>query len=268
MHYVKQKLEGVSETLLIPLWARATETKRTDAIIKDHQALSMMEQIEYDFTKFEKTWLSQVGIAIRTELLDTAVTNFIGKYPNAVIINLGCGLDTRFFRIDNRQINWYDLDLPEPIRIRRLFFSETDRYRMIAKSVFDDTWPKDIIRQDKPVLFIAEGLLMYFTEPEVKKLFSRLIDSFPGEQMLLEILAPIMVKNNKRHDTVGTMDAPFQWGAIDGAAVETLHSHIRFVQEWNYFDSHRERWRWFGWLAIIPAFKRSFNNKIVHIKFE
>lgn len=90
---------GSFETLLISLWARATETKRTDAIIKDHQAVSMMEQIEYDFTKFEKTWLSQVGVAIRTELLDTAVTNFIGKYPDAVIINLGCGLDTRFFRI-------------------------------------------------------------------------------------------------------------------------------------------------------------------------
>lgn len=265
---MKQKLEGVSETLLIPLWARATETQRPDAIIKDDHAVRMMEQIEYDFTKFEKTWLSQIGVVVRTEILDRAVTNFISKHPDAVIINLGCGLDTRFLRVDNGRIRWYDLDLPEPVRIRRLFFSETDRYRIIEKSVFEDTWQDDLARQEQPVLFIAEGLLMYFTEPEVKQLFARLIDRFSGAEMLLEILAPILVKNKKRHDTVGKMDASFQWGAIDGAAVEKLHPHIRLVQEWNYFDSHRKRWRWYGWLALIPALKKSFNNKIVHLKFE
>ncbi|HMM20726.1 MAG TPA: class I SAM-dependent methyltransferase [Selenomonadales bacterium] len=264
---MKQRLTGVSETLLIPLWARATETMRSDAIIKDYQAVRMMDQIEYDFTKFAKTWLSQTGIVIRTELLDKAAANFISRHPDATVVNLGCGLDTRFFRLDNGRIRWYDLDLPEPVRIRRSFFAETERYRIIGKSIFDDTWLKDVDGRDKPVLFIAEGLFMYFTEGEVKGLFAKLIDHFPGAEMLLEILAPLLVKNKKRHDTVGKMDAAFRWGAIDGAAVEKLHSDIRLVQEWNYFDSHRERWRWYRWLAVVPALKKAFNNKIVHLKF-
>lgn len=118
---MQQKLKGVPETLLIPLWARATETQSSIPIVKDYKAVEMMKNIDYDFSKFDNTWLSQIGVAVRTELLDNSTKTFIHKYPNAVIINIGCGLDTRFFRLDNDKIKWYDLDLPEPIRIRKHF---------------------------------------------------------------------------------------------------------------------------------------------------
>ncbi|WP_234117372.1 class I SAM-dependent methyltransferase [Clostridium hydrogenum] len=118
---MQQKLKGIPETLLIPLWARATETTRSEPIIKDSKAIEMMENIDYDFSKFDNTWLSQTGVAVRTELLDNGTKAFMHKHPNATIINIGCGLDTRFFRLDNNKIKWYDLDLPEPIRIRKLF---------------------------------------------------------------------------------------------------------------------------------------------------
>lgn len=264
---VKQKLEGVSETLLIPLWARAVETKRPEPIIRDVLAVQMMEKLEYDFVKFEKARLSQVGVAIRTELLDKAVTAFLAKQAESVVINLGCGLDTRFFRVDNGRVHWYDLDLAEPIRLRRQFFSETDRYRMLEKSIFDPAWPQAIQRDDRPVLIIAEGVLMYFTEPEIKELLARLASEFPQAEMLFEILSPLLVKNSRRHDSVSKTNASFQWGVASGKMVEALHENIRFLEEWNYFDYHRNRWGWFGWLALIPAGRRYFNNKIAHLQF-
>ena len=96
-----QNLKGISETLLVPLWARAVETKRSNHIIKDDKAVEMMEHIEYDFSKFDLQEMPQISIIIRTELLDKATQAFMDKNPDAIIINLGCGLDTRFSRLDN-----------------------------------------------------------------------------------------------------------------------------------------------------------------------
>ncbi len=85
----------------------------------------MVKQIEYDFKKFDDEWATQISISVRTEILDKATKEFMNKFPYAIIVNIGCGLDTRFSRIDNGKIRWYDLDLPESIHLRRQFFKET-----------------------------------------------------------------------------------------------------------------------------------------------
>ncbi|WP_048173270.1 class I SAM-dependent methyltransferase [Methanosarcina siciliae] len=264
---ITPNLQGIPETLLIPLWARAVEAEQTCPIIKDTKAAEIMNGLDYDFTKFANAWKSQIGVVVRTKLLDQAVRSFIQKYPDAVVVNIGCGLDTRFVQVDNGRMHWYDLDLPEVIRIRQNFFVETDHYRMIAKSVFDDSWMDEICVTDEPVLIIAEGLLMYFTVQEVKTLLNKLISEFPGGEMLLEVMSPDIVKMSKRHDAIGRMDAKFRWGIKDSQELETYNQLIKVVNEWNYFDYHKDRWGWLGWLAVIPAFKNHFNNRIVHLQF-
>ena len=264
---IKPNLQGVPETLLIPLWARAVEAEQARPIIKDAKAAEIMNGIDYDFAKFSRAWKSQIGIVVRTELLDHATRNFIQKYPNAVVINIGCGLDTRFAQVDNGNIHWYDLDLPEVIQIRQNFFVETDRYRMIAKSVFDDAWLDKIRETDKPVLIIAEGILMYFTVQEVKTLLNKLISKFPMAEMLLEVMSQDIVKMSKQHDAVGTMNIKFKWGIKNSQELETYNKQIRVVNEWNYFDYHKDRWSWMSWLAVIPTFKNRFNNRIVRLQF-
>ncbi len=234
---ISQNLQGVPRTLLIPLWARATESKRPDAIIKDELALEMIKQIDFDFSQFEKEWATQLYVVIRTEILDKAVKAFIAKYPDAVIINLGCGLDTRFFRVDNGIIHWYDLDLPEPIRIKKQFFSETDRYKMLDKSVFDYSWINDITKDDKPVLIIAEGLLMYFPEQEVKDLMNTLVTAFPKAEMLLEMVTPAMVKASEQKGQTERfqMAATFQWGITSGKEIESYNNRNKIHRRMELF---------------------------------
>lgn len=260
---MKQNLEGVSETLLIPLWARAVETKRTDSIIKDEKAVEMMEQIEYNFGEFEGRRMPQVSIAIRTDILDKAVNSFIRQYPGAIVINLGCGLDTRFSRVDNGRIHWYDLDLDEPIRIRRHFFAETERYEMIARSVFDYTWTREISRDDEAVLIIAEGLMMYFTEKEARDLLNNLVDAFGPAEMFVEVTTPTVVERNKQHDTKFQRYAPFQWGITSGKEIEKFKPGIKCVEEWNYFDYHEYRRK-----EAKITLGRESSSRIVHLKFE
>ena len=208
---VKQNLKGVSETQLITLWARAAETKHENPIIKDQKAVEIVNKIEYDFSKFDKDMLTQVMVAVRTEILDNATNAFIEKYPDAIIINLGCGLDTRFSRLDNNKIHWYDLDLPESINIRRHFFEERDRYKMIAKSVFDYSWTDDI-QANEHVLIILEGLLVYFKEHEVKNLLNKLINTFEGAELLSTIIPPFVIEKIPKKGLFSEMGVQFQWG--------------------------------------------------------
>lgn len=264
---IKPNLQGIPETLLIPLWARAVEAEQARPIIKDIKAAEIINGIDYDFSKFTKAWKSQIGVVVRTELLDQATRNFIQKHPDAIVVNIGCGLDTRFEQVDNGKIHWYDLDLPETICIRQHFFAETERYKMIAKSVFDEAWLDEVSVTNEPVLIIAEGILMYFTGQEVKTLLNKLISEFPRAEMLLEVMSPDIVKMSKQHDAIGRMDVKFQWGIKSSQELETYNKQIKVVNEWNYFDYHKERWGWLGWLAVIPAFKNRFNNRIVHLHF-
>ncbi len=211
----------------------------------------------------------QISVVFRTVLLDNATKDFIKKYSDAIIINIGCGFDTRFFRLDNGKILWFDLDLPESIRIRRQFFEETDRYKMIPKSVFDYSWI-DEIPTDKPVLIIAEGILMYFTELEVKELMDKLVESFDDVEMLLETIPSSLVNQSKKQDIIKNqyqIDAEFQWGIKREKEIEKLNSRIKFIDDWHYFDYHRDRWKSIRWLSLIPTFKNRFGNRIVHVKF-
>ncbi len=266
---MEENLKGVPETLLIPLWARVVEAKQSNPIIKDDKSVGIMGEIEYDFSKFDNEWPTQISVVVRTELLDNATKNFIQKYPEAVIINIGCGLDTRFSRLDNGKILWYDLDLPESIRIRRRFFEETDRYKMIAKSVFDYSWIDEIVNTE-PVLIIAEGILMYFTEEEVKDLINKLVTSFPDAEMLLETIPFSLVNQSIKQEIIKNqyqIDAQFQWGIKIGKEIEKLNNEIKFIEDWHYFDYHRDRWKSIRWLSLIPTFKNRFGNRIVHVKF-
>lgn len=264
---MKISLDSVQETLLIPLWARAEETLRDDPIIRDEDAVSIVENISYDFAKFKSAWMSQVGVSIRAMLLDKATKRFIDEHDEAVIINIGTGLDTRFKRLAGRYRHWYDLDMPDVIDLRKHFFQDTDNYTMIGKSVFDHSWIKDIAAENDPVLIIAEGVLMYFEETEVRELMNILTKHFSSAEMLFDTITPFLVNRSKQHDSVKYTNASFKWGIWSGIEIETMNNDITFVEEWNYYDYYEKRWKWLCWPLKIPAFKRRINNSIIHVTF-
>ena len=129
-------LNNVPETMLIPLYLKAKETKE-NGVITDKKAVEIVEQINYDFSKFEKDWRTQISVAVRTEVFDKILATLTAKNKNLVVVNLGAGLDTREERFPN--IKWYQLDLPESISIRKTFFT-TSKSITIAKSILDFFW--------------------------------------------------------------------------------------------------------------------------------
>lgn len=266
---MKLKLKGVQETMLIPLWARAVEMEQPNPILKDLKAVEIVKSLDYNFSKLDKEWATQLSVVIRTELLDNAVEKFMDQHETGAIINLGCGLDTRYFRLKNSDYLWFDIDLPTTIELRRNFFYETDNYHMIDKSVFDLSW-FDEIPENVSVLIIAEGLLMYFSEAEVVELMNALAKKFPESEMLIETVPNSLVKQSQKSNLIEKqydIQANFSWGINRGKEIEKLNPNIEYVEDWHYFNYHRDRWKIIRWLSLIPFFKNRFGNRIVHFKF-
>lgn len=257
-------LGGVEETLLIPLWARAVETRRPDGIVRDPYAIRILQGLAYDFDRFAAGWKSQLGIAVRTCILDREVARYLDRRPNGIVVILGCGLDARSRRLDNGIARFVNLDLPDVSRLRSTFFPDTARHDEVASSVLDLTW-LDRIPAGAPPLFVAEGLFMYLPEAELKRLISALAERFPGGEILIEALSRRMAARTDRHDVVSKTSAKFVWGIDDGRDMEAWHPGIRFEEEWSYFAFARHRWRWLALVGRFPAAKRAI--RIMRLRF-
>ena len=264
------KLTGVEETTLIPLWARAYETTRKgEHLIEDPTAAELINKIDYDFSKFAEGKLSQAGVAVRSAILDREARRFFAEHPKAICINLACGLDTRFQRVDNGNIQWYNLDLPHVMQLRSELIPNTnEREHEITASLFDESWPGMVPRNGEDVLIIMEGASMYFSKEQMCQFFSLAAEHFPGAFLLMEVMTPFMIKQQKHHDTVDTKKAPFLWGVTDGKEIETLHKKLRFLRQWTFYEGFRKRWGLFGLLSLIPWWNQNCNDKIVCLEIK
>jgi methyltransferase (TIGR00027 family) len=258
-------LGHISETLFIPLYARALETQRPGGIINDPISVSMFQQLDYDFTKFGWMWAAQTGIGIRTEIIDQITTAFLAAHPAAIVVNLGAGLCTRFFRLDNGRVQWYELDLPEVIQFRRRLLPAVDRHRELTVSAMDFGWMKSIPREPgDPVMVIAEGLLMYFPEEEVRDLVVHIGRAFPGAEMIVEAISPMLAKSSRIHPLLSKTRARFRWGIVSLKQAEAWAPGIRLLAEHYLFDYYPARWKFLRWFELISPLRRQM--KIAHLQ--
>ena len=226
-------LGDVQETALIPLAIRAAETKRKHARIVDNKAVEIIEQLGIDTKKYDK-YGSHEGVVYRTIMIDREVKQAISRHPDAVCINLGCGLDDRFTRVDNRNILWFNVDLPDAIEVRKKAFADTERCKSVVGDILNPEWTKQI-PASKTAIIVAEGLFMYFTKEQVQTILGILTDGFPKGCLLVELMHPKMM-NEKKHDTIKTTKAHFGWGTTSGEDLLPLNDSLRLMKEISISD--------------------------------
>jgi methyltransferase (TIGR00027 family) len=235
---------GVEETLLIPLIMRARETARPDAICRDHKAVQIVQQLDGAGAKFERAGQSmQLDIAVRTEIIDEVVSDFLSRHRDALVVNLGAGLDARYTRLDEGSVVWIDLDLPAVISLRRRYFQENLRNPFIACSVFDQDW-FDLLfrRRNQPLLLIAEGLLPYLPAEQVWELLARVAQRLPGAELVIQTISPELVHNERLVPAVNQTRATFEWGIESGQEIANRISSYELLGEWFSLDRHTKRW--------------------------
>ncbi|MDO5103672.1 MAG: class I SAM-dependent methyltransferase [Lautropia sp.] len=182
-------LTGVPETTLWTLHNRASEAERPDGCIRDPQCLAIYHALSYDYERsFGK---AEPSHGVRSQLFDEKIRAFLDEHPNGVIINLGEGLETQRFRLDEpayQKASWVSVDLPEAIAMRERFIQPDARHRHVPVSALDTTW-FDAIPPGRPVFITAQGLFMYFEEAEVKALVQAMAERFPGAILMFDYLS-------------------------------------------------------------------------------
>lgn len=224
------ELGHVQMTLLLPLWGRAVETKKSRPLLKDETAVEIISKVEYDFSLMAANVhdVTQFEWIARSIHIDKIIKEFLERHPKATIVNVGCGLDTTFDRVDNGSLSWYELDLPDVIELRRKFILETSRRKFIACSFLDESWFKEVHVEDN-ILFMAAGVLYYLEEGQIKNIFSKIAAQYPSSEFIFDAASPVGVKaaNEKFINKVGLDEKSFlHWGIQD--ANDMQHWGIQF----------------------------------------
>jgi methyltransferase (TIGR00027 family) len=258
---ISLNLDDVAETMLITLYIRALESQRPDALIKDEQAVALVKQMDIDFARMKRVQMDEedkVTIILRNREFDHYARDFMEHRPQAVVVHFGCGLDGRFERVDNGAVEWYDLDLPEVIELRRqLIGGERERYHLLSCSVFEQTWFNALdAHRSRPLLFMGEGVFMYFKETQVKALVLALKEHFPGSELVFDAFSPFLVRANNLRMALSKIGARYNWGLKRGEELEGWGPGICLLDEWGYFDHPEPRLAKVSWMRHIPLLAR------------
>jgi len=263
-----QSLSDVAETLLIPLYIRAIESQRPDALIKDKKAVALVRRMEYDFSRIKQDRIAEetrVAIVLRNRAFDRHAQDFLRRNPEAVVLHIGCGLDSRFERVDNGEVEWYDLDLPEVIALhRKLIGGEGERYHLLAGSVLNSAWVNAITSHHRPFLFLAEGVLMYFEEAQVKTLVLTLRECFPGAELVFDAFSPFFSWANNLRVSRSKVGALSHWALKHAKDLESWGDGICLLDEWFPFLCPEPRLGKARWVRHIPLLAKTMG--VFHYK--
>ena len=219
---------SVEWTMLCMLYLRACESRLAHPILGDHFAAQDVARIDYDFRRIHR-WVrpatNQFRVAFRGAQIDDWITDYLNGHPDAVVLHLGCGLNSRAFRMAAPGVRWFDVDLPQIIALRRQLYYESETYRMVGSSVTDPGW-LDQLPAGGPVLIVAEGLLMYLTPADVTELLHRLVDRFDTGELLADLLS----EWGPRLSRVFT-PGMIKWGTRDGREITRWDALLRLIED-------------------------------------
>lgn len=260
----KVNIQGVPETMLQTLFARAAHSQKKEHKFYDKKAVEIVKQLDYDFSKAEKDAAMSSGVIARTILLDRMVGAFLEENPDATVVNIACGLDTRVYRLDNGRVRWYNLDLPEVIGIRRRFLNEQGRISMIAKSAMDESWAAEIEDQTGKVLVVLEGLVMYLTETDVRKILSIICRRFEHAEIIMETMNPFIMRHMKEK-SIEASKARFTWGLKTGKELERMAPELTWIKDVSLVEGMKELYPVYQVLGRIRPV-RNISNKLVILR--
>jgi O-methyltransferase involved in polyketide biosynthesis len=240
---INAKLSGAARTLVLTLRARAEEQNQTEPLLHDSWSADwyqyMPEYGDYD------EWYNpafQLATVIRSRLIDDAVTAFIKSHDNPLIVELGAGLSTRYYRIGESASTWIELDLEEAIVVRSKVDVETDKHWFLPANIDDLTWLEKLPEVDsKNILFIAEATLMFAEASVIETFFNILNEHFSGSSLIFDVVNPTYMESvNEQFEA---LEAPLLWAVYP----ENLKQHglnvlntqyllLEFSERWEAID--------------------------------
>lgn len=261
------RLGDVSKTAIATLRCRAIESAKARPLLHDPTAENLVNRLAELASDDERAQLFDRAVspglvnylALRARKYDAIAKEFIARHPSCLVVNLGCGFDTRYWRLDHGMCEYVELDLPELIDLKRQALGAQVEYRTISGSVLDFSWMARVNPQGTRVaLLLAEGLLMYLPRLEVIALFGALAERFSNSRLVFETvaekytrglwkrLAVMKIRRQLGYDA----GAYYQFGVRTAREIESFGQGLRILGEWSYVDDPDARPRMLKYLGI------------------
>jgi len=257
MNALVVNLEGIARTLLVPLACRAIESMRPDAILHDPCSVEVYNALGGNSDFLMGMHGADVFVtAMRARQFDTFARDFLARNPGGTVVDLGCGLDTRFDRLDDVQMTWLGIDLPKVIELRRKCLPDSERCKTIAQSMLKTSWLEEVARLNKPVIFLAEGVFPYFRTADIKPMVLAMAARFPAGELVFDAASPFISRHHNRISSAlkrsGTRSL---WEARNPQELETWG--LCLLDHWYYFDTPEPRLGAFRWMRFIPIMAKA-----------
>lgn len=224
------ELSNESKTLFIPLYGKALMSKN-NLFLNDPKAEEIIDTVDYNFNSLKQSkWLSMY-MSLRALIIDELCNKYIENHKNATIIHLGCGLDSRVLRVNQGFYKWYDIDYLSVIELRKKYYKQNIKYKMIASSVLDYKWINEI-EKNKNVLIILEGLTMYLSVNEIKELINEIHAQLGSVNLLFDAYSLKAVKASKIKNPVNQMNAKIKYG------MDTFEDFLKLNKNLEFIDTH------------------------------
>lgn len=222
-------LDGVPETMLWTLYNRASEARRRDAVLVDPDAVRICDAIAYDYAG--KFGPPSTAHPQRARLFDDALRPWLCAHRGGTVVELGAGLETQCLRVDDGRVRWLCVDVADAIDVRDRFLPATERCRHVRASALDLAW-LDQVDPSRGVFMSAQGLLMYFTEAEVRSLLVAIVARFPGVELIFDVIPPWFSRRTIAgwKITPGYQAPPMPWGIKRSDLGRTLRRWLPAIQ--------------------------------------
>jgi O-methyltransferase involved in polyketide biosynthesis len=230
-------LGGVPQTMLATFYAKALDADVEKPILGDRCAKEIVDRIDYDWKKTAITARNSPSVTTRSAHFDNWTRQFLAVHPQAVVLHLVSGLDSRFFRVEpGLGVEWYDIDYPDVADLRQQLFPTRDHYHVVAASVTDPAWLQDI-PFDRPALMVGGGLTMYLSEQDGVALLRRVVDRFPSGELHFDAFNRLGIKSQWMNAVVRRSGATLHWGINSPDGILEAVPGVRLLAWVSPFDS-------------------------------
>ncbi|TFV56301.1 class I SAM-dependent methyltransferase [Mycobacterium sp. PS03-16] len=249
-------LRGAPATMLATLYAHALDADAVDSVLHDHWARRIVAGIDHDWAATTITARNAPSVTLRAAHFDRWTRQFLAVHPEAVVVHLGCGLDSRYFRVTpGPGVQWFDVDYPEVVALRSRFYPARPQLHTVGASVTEPGWLSEV-PADRPTLVLGEGLTMYLTEADGLALLRRLVTRFSSGELQFDAFNRLGIRTQWTNTVVRRAGATLHWG-IDGPA-DILHAvpGTRLLAWVPVFDSDSFRVLPAGYRMMAAAMNR------------
>ena len=232
---------------MIPLYGRKICADHFPDLFEDKEAKRICASLDYDFSAKKKMMESPAGlfgaleVAQRHYDLLWEIRNYLKDNPEAAVVNLGCGLDDSFSKVDNGYCRGYNIDLPDVIDIRNKILIAKDNELNIASDLNDYRW-MDKIDGSRGAVFFAAGVFYYLKKEEVRRLADTLAQRFPGAVLVFDACnkkgADMMRKTWLKEAGINDVSAYFSIENSD--EIKDWSHHFESVSERSYMRGYRD----------------------------